>query len=263
MQTRQRWKTQAGIFLAVAFVAAGVLGAAQPATGIPTVVVQLTQFGPASAVAVAALLWPSRTRDLLAGSTGGAATPGLPLLATAPLIILLSAGSYALLTGTAQAGDPRALHHSFLLIVLAQLVGACGEEIGWRCFLQPLLRSRFGPFTASAAVGVAWGLWHVQAMAAGPAYAAGFLLATTSMSVVLGLALDAARGVERLLLAGGFHALINLGMLLFMDEETGRAVPMVLFGLACAVTAVPWVWRVRRTAGVTIMETAGGARRGA
>ncbi|MFD5794755.1 CPBP family intramembrane glutamic endopeptidase [Streptomyces diastatochromogenes] len=254
MRTRQWWKAQAGLYLVVAFLAAGALGALQPATGIPTEVVQLTQFGPALGVAVAALLWPSRTRGLLAGSPGHPSAPWRRLLATPPVIILLSAGPYALLTHTAHATDPRGLHHPFLLVALAQLVGACGEEIGWRCFLQPLLRTRFGPLTASAAVGAVWGLWHVQVLAQSPAYAAGFLLATIAMSVVLGLALEGVGGRLRLLLAGGFHALVNLGMLLFMDEETGRAVPMVLFGLACAVTAVAWVG-LRR--GVTIPAAVG------
>ncbi|MFJ9813961.1 lysostaphin resistance A-like protein [Streptomyces sp. NPDC101151] len=257
MQTRQRWRAQAWVYLAVAFVAAGALGAVQPAIGIPTEVVQLTQFGPALGVAVAALLWPSRTRALLAGSPADTASPGLPLLFTAPLIILFSALPYALFTHAAHATDPRTLHHSFGLIALAQLVGACGEEIGWRCFLQPLLRTRFGPLTASAVVGVVWGLWHVQVLAQSPAYAAGFLLGTVAMSVVLGLALDRIGGPRRLLLAGGFHTLVNLGMLLFMDEETGRAMPMLLFGLACAVAAVPWVRRRRGVAAATIPATAG------
>ncbi|MEU2158016.1 CPBP family intramembrane glutamic endopeptidase [Streptomyces sp. NPDC019396] len=257
-QTRQQtqWKAQAGVFLAIAFVAAGVLGAVQPATGIPPEVIQLTQFGPALAVAVAAMLWPALTRGLLDGYPTGTAVRGRALIATAPLAILLAAGSYALFTGAAHVTDPRSLHHSFFLVVCAQLVGACGEEIGWRCFLQPLLRTRFGPVTASVAVGVAWGLWHVQVLAGSPAYAAGFLLATTAMSVVLGVALDEARGHQRLLLAGAFHCLINLGMLLAMDEETGRAAPMVLFGLACAATALPWTLSGRRGAPVKIAERA-------
>ncbi|KUM96721.1 abortive phage infection protein [Streptomyces cellostaticus] len=254
MQTRQRWKAQAGVYLTVAFVAAGGLGAAQPATGIPTEVVQLTQFGPALGVAVAALLWPSRTRGLLAGPCG---PPWRPLLTTPFLIILLSAAPYALLTSTAHATDPRTLHHPFLLIAFAQLIGACGEEIGWRCFLQPLLRTRFPAVTASAATGLVWGLWHVQVLAQSPAYAAGFLLATVAMSLALGLALEQSGGPHRLLLAGGFHALVNLGMLLFMDEETGRATPMVLFGLACALTAAPWIRRSHRRPPVTIPATTG------
>ncbi|GAA2350091.1 CPBP family glutamic-type intramembrane protease [Streptomyces cuspidosporus] len=308
---RHKWKAKAGLFLAVTFVAAGALGAAQPATGIPDEVIQLTQFGPALGVAAVALLWPGGVRALLAGALPGrrpgraAGSPpygsgpvpapygsgpvpapygsgpvpapygsgpvpapydpahapygagrALPLLATALLITALSAGAYALATGDAHATDPRALDHPFALIVVAQLVGACGEEIGWRCFFQPLLRTRFGPLAASAAVGVVWGVWHVQVFAQAPAYAAGFLLATVAMSVVLGLGLERVRA-NRLLLAGGFHTLINLGMLLFMDEESGAVLPMVLFGAACLVAAVPWV---RRAPAATIPAVAPSGR---
>ncbi|MEU5613260.1 CPBP family intramembrane glutamic endopeptidase [Streptomyces sparsogenes] len=274
---RHKWKAKAGLFLAVTFVAAGALGAAQPATGIPDEVIQLTQFGPALGVAAVALLWPGGVRALLAGALPGrrpgrpagspAHGPGpapspygagraLPLLATALLITALSAGAYALATGDAHATDPRTLDHSFALIVVAQLVGACGEEIGWRCFFQPLLRTRFGPLAASAAVGVVWGVWHVRVFAQAPAYAAGFLLATVAMSVVLGLGLERVRA-NRLLLAGGFHTLINLGMLLFMDEESGAVLPMVLFGAACLVAAVPWV---RRAPAATIPAVAPSGR---
>ncbi|WP_406864675.1 CPBP family intramembrane glutamic endopeptidase [Streptomyces sp. HUAS MG47] len=277
------WKAEAGVFLAVAFVAAGLLGAVQPATGIPPEVVQLTQFGPAAAVLVVALLWPSRIRRRLAGAlpaqgaTGAlsargaagalsarrAASPGRAarwLLLTAPLIIALSAGAYGWVHGSAVVTDPRSLAHPFALVVVAQFVGACGEEIGWRCLLQPLLRTRFGPVTASVLVGAVWGVWHVGVFAQAPAYAAGFLAATVSMSVVLGLALERIRS-GRLLLAGGFHALVNLGMLLFMDEESGAVVPMLLFGGACLVVAVAWAVAARRARtgvrdpGVTIAAT--------
>lgn len=68
---RRRVLPMAGVFFVVAFLAAGMFGAAQPATGIPAEVIQLAQFGPASAVAVVALCWPRRTRALLAGTFGG------------------------------------------------------------------------------------------------------------------------------------------------------------------------------------------------
>ncbi|NUS83256.1 MAG: hypothetical protein HOY75_11030, partial [Streptomyces sp.] len=72
-----KWKAKAGVFLAVTFVTAGILGAAQPATGIPTEVIQLTQFGPALGVAAVALLWPSPVRALLAGAWPGGRAEGL------------------------------------------------------------------------------------------------------------------------------------------------------------------------------------------
>lgn len=264
------WKAETGVFLGVAFVAAGALGAVQPATGVPPEVVQLTQFGPAAGVLAVALLWRSRIRARLAGALPGresprasgaerAARPGVLLLLTAPLIIALAAGGYAWWSGGPVFTDPRTLEHSFALIAAAQLVGACGEEIGWRCLLQPMLAERFGPLAASVLVGVVWGVWHVGVFAQAPAYAAGFLTATVAMSVVLGLALERMRS-GRLLLAGGFHALVNLGMLLFMDEESGAVAPMVLFGLACLVAAAPWVLRA---VGRTSADTIDAARRSA
>ncbi|MEU9112463.1 CPBP family intramembrane glutamic endopeptidase [Streptomyces sp. NPDC048483] len=226
------------LFLAVAFLAAGALGALQPATRIPGEVIQLTQFGPALGVGAAALLWPGRVRELLAGPVPGRSGQGMLLLVTAPLIIALSAGAYAALTGDARPTRPGA---PFVVIAVAQLIGACGEEIGWRCFLQPLVRTRFGPLAASVAVGAAWGVWHVQVFAQHPVYAGAFVMAAVSMSVVMGCALDGVRA-SRLPLAAGFHALINLGMLLFMDEESGAVLPMVLFGASCLAAAGVWTW---------------------
>ncbi|WP_431676461.1 CPBP family intramembrane glutamic endopeptidase [Kitasatospora sp. KL5] len=232
--------TATALFLVVAFLAAGLLGALQPATPIPPEVVQLTQFGPALGVAAAALLRPGRVRALLTGGLPGRGGRGRGalLLATAPLVVVVAAGAYAALTGDARPNRPGA---PFALIAAAQLVGACGEEIGWRCFLQPMLRTRLGLLAASTAVGTAWGVWHVQVFAQHPVYAGAFLAAAVSMSVVLGWALDGA-GISGLPLAGGFHALVNLAMLLLMDEESGAVLPMVLFGASCLAAAALWTW---------------------
>ncbi|KPI15528.1 Abortive infection protein [Actinobacteria bacterium OV450] len=228
----------AGLFTAVAFVGGGVLGAVQPGTGVPTEVVQLTQFGPALGVGAVALHRWRRTRELLRGGGARGLRRVPAVLGSAVLIVALTVLGYGWATGGVGFAPQGALHHPFALIAVAQLVGACGEEIGWRCFLQPLLRTRLGAVASSVVVGVVWGAWHVPVFAQDPAYAAGFLLATVTMSVVLGLALDGTGGRYRLLLAGGFHTLVNLGLLLFMDEESGAVLPMTCFGLSCLLVAL-------------------------
>ncbi|MGR4879498.1 CPBP family intramembrane glutamic endopeptidase [Streptomyces sp. LARHCF249] len=242
----------AGAFLAVAFVAAGALGTVQQAAGVPAEVIQLTQFGPAAGVAALALVQRDRVTRLIRGAGQRQTGRGAALLATAPLITALAVLAHLLTRNGSAEGwftRPGSLQHSFALIVVAQLVGACAEEIGWRCLLQPLLRTRFGVLASSVTVGVLWGLWHVPVFARRPEYAAAFLLATVAMSVVLGLALEGTGGAYRLLLAGGFHTLVNLGMLLFLDEESGAVLPMVCFGAACLLAALPWVARARSGTG--------------
>ncbi|MFG2696284.1 CPBP family intramembrane glutamic endopeptidase [Kitasatospora sp. NPDC048407] len=243
--TRTGWFGPAALFLAVAFPAAGLLGAVQPLTGLPDEVLQLTQFGPALGVAAVALMRPSQVWGLL--TAGGARGPRGALLLSAVAITALAVAGALLLHGGVPVRDPGSLAAPFGVVVVAQFVGACGEEIGWRCLLQPLLRTRFGPLGSSAAVGLLWGAWHVQVFAQAPAYAAGFLAATVAMSVLLGLAWERI-GAHRLLLAGGFHTLVNLGMLLFLDEESGAVEPMLLFGAASVLVALPWVLADRRPA---------------
>ncbi|GIG64566.1 CPBP family intramembrane glutamic endopeptidase [Phytomonospora endophytica] len=228
----------ATVFFTVALLASGALAAEQPVTGIPGEVIELVQFGPALAVGAVALIWRRRIKTLLAGTFTGRARPAV--LLTAPLIIAAAAGAYAVPRGGIGVDSPE---HSFALIVVAQFIGACGEEIGWRCWLQPLLRTRYGVLTSSITVGLLWAAWHVQIFAQDPLYAAAFVLGAVSMSVVLGVALD--RSGQRLLLAGAFHTLINLGMLLVMDEESGAVAPMALFGGSCLFAALIWARKAR------------------
>jgi membrane protease YdiL (CAAX protease family) len=44
---------------------------------------------------------------------------------------------------------------------LVVFVLVAGEEIGWRGFALPRLLARFGPWAASAIVGVLWAVWHL------------------------------------------------------------------------------------------------------
>jgi membrane protease YdiL (CAAX protease family) len=46
-------------------------------------------------------------------------------------------------------------------MLLAQLLGAIGEEIGWRSFLQTILEKEMPILLSSIIVGTIWGLWHI------------------------------------------------------------------------------------------------------
>jgi membrane protease YdiL (CAAX protease family) len=156
------------------------------------------------------------------------AAAGLVLLLTVALCA--AAGVAIPVTGLSTVGPPVAA------LLVAQFVGACGEELGWRCFLQPTLGTRAGPVTTGVVVGFIWGLWHVQVIALGPWFLSAFLAGTVGMSVLLALLLHR-RGAPDLLVAGVFHFLINIGLLVVLDEESGNAAPEIAFGLAALLVA--------------------------
>lgn len=63
------------------------------------------------------------------------------------------------LTGHAQ--DLQAMAGMLVPGLALGLAAGLMEEIGWRGFLLPRLRARFGPFVAALGVGLVWGgLWH-------------------------------------------------------------------------------------------------------
>ena len=61
---------------------------------------------------------------------------------------------------------------SWWLLLPSIVVGALGEEVGWRGYLHQRLDPALAPLVSSALVGVLWGTWHVGLWANGPVYMA-------------------------------------------------------------------------------------------
>lgn len=127
---------------------------------------------------------------------------------------------------------------SLWLLVPLQLLGACGEELGWRVFLQRHLQTRWPMTVAALVVGTLWAGWHVEYYRFGPVFFSAFWLSCVALSVVLA---QLVRGTGRgaLLIAGSFHCLLNLGALSVFDFSGGDLHHMlVLAASTIAVTAV-------------------------
>jgi CAAX protease family protein len=69
--------------------------------------------------------------------------------------------------------------------IVTILIGALGEEIGWRGFLQPLLEKNSSALFASVIVGLLWGLWHVGHYKNGALFMIAFLIFTVSASIII------------------------------------------------------------------------------
>lgn len=88
-------------------------------------------------------------------------TPWLALAALTPAVATASAVAAARFAGDGAAFTPsQAIPFA---IGMQIITGAVGEELGWRGFLLPRLRRRYGPVTAAWVMGSVWSLWHLPA----------------------------------------------------------------------------------------------------
>lgn len=222
-------------FVVAAFLLAGVLAALQPLTGIDPVLIEIVQFAPALAlIAVLALRWPGPGRVVASAETYLRRLG--PAVATAVGVILISAGTAAAAGIDLSWNRPGSWGVSVLPLLTAQFIGAIGEEIGWRGYLQPMLQSRFGLLRAAVIVGLIWGGWHVGVFAAGLGYALLFVGSTIAISVIFAV-LTEDLGAPRVLIAGAGHFLINIGMLITVGGEPDGIGQLATLTLATVTVA--------------------------
>jgi membrane protease YdiL (CAAX protease family) len=228
------------VFYIVTSIAALLLGMIQPATHIPEIIIQLTQFGPTIGVISVILIFSKKLNLRLAKSLKFNSIVLKRLL----IAVLLVAEIFALsivwfkINGhDIVYSNPSSLSQPFLLILIAQFIGAAGEEFGWRCFLQPFLQSRIGVLLSSIIVGLLWGLWHVGIFAQGAAFAGFFLLMAIALSIIMGELLRHSKG-NNLFISTTFHALINIGLLLLFNEEDGDVFAMGTVAVVCTLVSI-------------------------
>jgi membrane protease YdiL (CAAX protease family) len=228
------------VYYIVTSIAALLLGIIQPATHIPEVIIQLTQFGPTIGVITVILIFSRKLNLHLAIGLRLNSFVLKRLLTAAFLVVVIFALSivWFLMNGhDIVYSSPRSLSQPFLIILIAQFIGAAGEEFGWRSFFQPFLQSRLGVLLSSILVGLLWGLWHVGIFAKGAAFAGFFLVMTIALSIIMGELLRHSKG-NHIFISTAFHALINIGLLLFFSEEDGDVYAMGTVAVVCTAVSI-------------------------
>ena len=100
------------------------------------------------------------------------------------------------------------------------IIGAVGEEIGWRCYLQPLLDRKYPIIISSVIVGLIWGLWHINHFINGSIFVFEFLLFTISYSIIIMLLL---KNTEySIFISSMFHASLNISFKIFLENSYGN-----------------------------------------
>lgn len=235
-----------GVYVVSTLAASVILLEAQPHSGIDPAALSLVQFGPALGALTTWLAFRKTVRELLPASLSArrVGANALAMVAACVLFWLLITAA-ALVTNTELGGPAAVGGLPFAVFALLQLVGACGEEIGWRGLMQPMLESRMAKFAAISVTGATWALWHVQAYAEGPVIAVCFFVSAVAFAIVLGY-LGAGSFRQRVLVASIGHWLFNVACDLLAGDNTLDLPQIAFVAMATVLIAVGVVGYARR-----------------
>ncbi|MFI1913846.1 CPBP family intramembrane glutamic endopeptidase [Nocardia sp. NPDC020380] len=225
------------VYVLATLAASVVLLAVQPLSGIGPAVLSLVQFGPALGVLVTWLAFRNTVSRLLPAPVSSRRV-GISVLVTVVVcaLFLLLVTVAAVVSDTAMVGPVAVGGVPFVVFVVLQLIGACGEEIGWRGFMQPLLESRMARVAAILVTGTTWALWHVQAFVAGPVTGICFFASAVGSAIVLGY-LSTGSFRQRVLIAAIGHWLINIACYLLAGDNTLDQPQLVFMAIGTVLVA--------------------------
>lgn len=234
------------VFYLITLVGSGALNALQSSTGPDPDLIQLVQFAPALAVGAMFLLFRRSTKVLVRVTPVAEVAGRSAVIVTIVLAAMAaSVGIHALAGHDMHGWWSDGLPFPVWALVLTMVIGAAGEELGWRAYLQPYLQTRFSVLRSSVIVGLLWGFWHLGGLEYGVLYMGLFIVMTIGLSVVMGAVLQVARGAN-LAIATAAHAAANLCMLGLFDEEDGDKFPMAVMAAAWVIAAVVTHYVCRR-----------------
>jgi uncharacterized protein len=125
---------------------------------------------------------------------------------------------------------------TFPLLMLGMAVGAVGEEVGWRGFLQPNVEKKHAVLPATLLVGLLWGMWHIGHYSKGLLFLGSFLVFTIAASMVLRAILEGCR--FNIVVAAAFHLGINICFWVFYKSTLADSKMMLVNALIWLVLAL-------------------------
>lgn len=206
--------------------------------GLPDAWEAVGAFGPALAAWIVSRR-EGRGAEFRAGFSRQRLGSGLVLALGSPLLFLAVAlglgGPWP--DGSRLGQGPLATTAGLLdLVLVAGLLQGLGEEPGWRGYLLPRLRARWGPLGATLVLFPAWLFWHLPFFLSRPEFGlaqfAGFGLGILSAAVWLTWLWERSASIW---LAVAWHALLNITRGVALALATGY---FLSYGLAVTVGAL-------------------------
>lgn len=196
-------------FYSLTFLFTFIVGGIQQATGL-NANISLPQWGPGIAALLTVLLFRKKVAKpnfALKGWTLREVVMGILIPIGASLVILF-------LTQQFVAYDESTPNLPWALLLWIPL-GALGEELGWRGFLQANLDRGLAGWLSCLVVGLLWVPFHIQLLQNGAVYILFFALLLIANTTVLYI-LMRSTGFN-VWIAALFHAAINYGNLLYYN----------------------------------------------
>jgi membrane protease YdiL (CAAX protease family) len=236
-------------FLVVAGIASPLLGLLQTLTHLDPSVLRLTQFSTAVGALIVWGIWRKSLR-FPPISKKGIVTPLIVAVGLSIGMVLVLHLLQTLESRTWPIIDPSTLAAPLIVTIGVQLVGAAGEEVGWRGIVQPLLETRMAPIWAAIITGLLFGVGHFYVLGAGLLVFIVFVISAVGLSLALA-ATTLRRSVgERIAIASVFHWLVNMALLIGFSngDQTllwiaNTAIATCLIGGIC----VPFILRAQGT----------------
>jgi len=222
------------LFVFVTLVLTAILAVVQQKTGLSFEKISLPQLAPAVVVLILFLIYKNLPARINLHFDKVILTKSL--IALAVPAFLFSIAFFAGKQLNLNVKITENLTNLLPLMIAGMSIGAFGEEIGWRSFLQPIFEKKNSVLIASILVGIIWGLWHVGHYKSGLLFMAGFLLFTISVSIILAWLL---RGTEyNLIISAIFHLSINVCFLVFFHSSMTDSKFMLINGIVWLIPAV-------------------------
>jgi membrane protease YdiL (CAAX protease family) len=222
------------LYVLITFLVTALLAISQQKTNLSFERISLPQLAPAIAVLILFLIYGnlpasikfSLDKSILSKSFIAFVSPLILFAIT--FLIGRQTGLNVKFTGNLSKLIP--------VMLVGMLIGALGEEIGWRSFLQPVFEKKSSILFASIIIGIIWGLWHVGHYKNGFLFMTGFLLFTISASIIIAGLL---RNTEyNLIIAAIFHLSINIGFVFFFYNSLEDGKLMLINGIVWLIPAI-------------------------
>jgi membrane protease YdiL (CAAX protease family) len=230
-----------GLFFVIAFVFTILLSLVQQLLGIDPMQISLPQFGPGISALVMLRLFKKDQVKLtvtLKGIHPLKYLVALMIPLVVPVILFLAYNQFV-----APISIPSIDGTAFLVMLVGIMLGAFGEELGWRGYAQNLLARERNSVVAFLVVGVLWGVWHIGNFQNGPVFMLFFVFSTIGYSAVMGWLVQGAN--SNVVLPTLFHFSVNVGFFILQDAVTDVRIA-ALNGLVWMGAAVLVVLRSKK-----------------